>query len=184
MRGKVNFKKETLESITTKWRKIMSIRKVRIKMLCSAMAALVGSHVCFSQESRGDILGRVTDPSGAVIAGATVRAVNTATNVQSTTTTNQTGDYVLPFLNPGTYKFSVQAAGFKNYVQEGITVSVLKTTHFSEQGYVEFRAEFINAFNHVQFSSPNASPTSTAFGSIGGLAQFPRVIQFGLRVLF
>ncbi|MBI4877579.1 MAG: TonB-dependent receptor [Acidobacteria bacterium] len=77
-----------------------------------------------AQETRGDILGRVTDPSGAVIAQATVRAVNTATNVQSSAATNETGDYVLPFLIPSTYRVTVEAPGFKTYVQEGITVQV------------------------------------------------------------
>jgi len=66
-----------------------------------------------AQETRGDILGRVTDPSGAVIARATVRAVNTATNVQSTAATNETGDYVLPFLIPSTYRVTAEAPGFK-----------------------------------------------------------------------
>ncbi len=94
----------------------------RIVKLAWILAVLSPS--AFAQETRGEILGRVTDPSGAVVSGATVRAVNTATQVQSTATTNQTGDYVLPFLLPGVYNLSVEAPGFKTYVQEGITVRV------------------------------------------------------------
>ena len=64
------------------------------------------------------------DPSGAVVVGATVHAVNGATNVRSTVTTNQTGDYILPFLNSGVYTVSVEMRGFKTFIQEGITVRI------------------------------------------------------------
>src|SRR5437870_605785 len=77
-----------------------------------------------AQETRGQILGRVVDPSGAVVVGATVHAVNGATNVRSTVTTNQTGDYILPFLNSGVYTVSVEMRGFKTFIQEGITVRI------------------------------------------------------------
>jgi hypothetical protein len=63
-------------------------------------------------------------------------------------------------------------------------LSVIKNTHFRERGYVEFRTEFINALNHTQFSAPNTTATSTAFGSVSGVAQFPRIIQLALRVVF
>ncbi|MBI1897511.1 MAG: carboxypeptidase regulatory-like domain-containing protein [Acidobacteria bacterium] len=51
-----------------------------------------------AQEYRGAIRGRVADPSGASVAGATVTAVNQATQVASTTTTARDGAYLLPFL--------------------------------------------------------------------------------------
>jgi hypothetical protein len=74
---------------------------------------LLFSILAHSQETRGQILGRVTDPSGAVMTGATVKAVDTATNVQTTTTTNASGDYVLPFLISGTYNVAAEMAGFR-----------------------------------------------------------------------
>jgi hypothetical protein len=49
---------------------------------------------------------------------------------------------------------------------------------------VQFRAEFLNAFNRVQFSAPNTSVTSTNFGVISSQANSPRQIQFGLKLLF
>ncbi len=76
------------------------------------------------QETRGQILGRVTDSSGAVIVGAEVRALNTATNVSTRGSTNETGDYVLPYLIPGPYTLSVAVAGFKSYVREGLEIQV------------------------------------------------------------
>jgi len=59
-----------------------------------------------AQKARGQILGRVTDLSGAVVVGAHVSAINAATNVESATTTKKTVDYVLPLLFPGTYSVS------------------------------------------------------------------------------
>ena len=49
---------------------------------------------------------------------------------------------------------------------------------------VQFRAEFFNAFNRVQFSGPTTSVTSTSFGVISGQANSPRQLQFGLKILF
>lgn len=49
---------------------------------------------------------------------------------------------------------------------------------------IQFRAEFLNAFNRVQFSAPNTSVTSTSFGVISSQANSPRQIQFGLKLLF
>lgn len=88
------------------------------------IAWLVAWLPAFAQETRGQILGRVVDPSGAVVVGVGVQAVNTATNVRTTAVTNQSGDYVLPFLVPGTYTVTVEAPGFKRFVQEGISVQV------------------------------------------------------------
>src|SRR4029079_13760227 len=56
-----------------------------------------------SQESRGQLLGRITDATGSVIVAARVQAVNTATGVETTAASNETGDYLLPFLMPGAY---------------------------------------------------------------------------------
>ncbi|HUS08103.1 MAG TPA: carboxypeptidase regulatory-like domain-containing protein [Bryobacteraceae bacterium] len=80
--------------------------------------------VANAQETRGQILGRVTDESGAVVVGASVTAVNVATNVASKTTTNDSGDYTLPFLIPGTYNVTSELKGFKSFEQEGILVRV------------------------------------------------------------
>ncbi len=82
------------------------------------------SVLAHAQETRGQILGRVLDQSGAVVIGAGVKAVNTATNVAVNTATNESGDYALPFLIPGKYNITASMAGFRNFEQEGILVRV------------------------------------------------------------
>ncbi len=77
-----------------------------------------------AQESRGQIIGRVSDPSGAVIPGAAVQAVNAGTNVVTNATTSETGDFTLPFLVAGDYEVTVEVQGFKKFQRKGIAVRI------------------------------------------------------------
>jgi hypothetical protein len=62
----------------------------------------------------------VHDSTGAVVPNAKITAVNAGTKVATETTSNPSGDYVLPALQPGTYTLSVEVAGFRKAVIEGI----------------------------------------------------------------
>jgi hypothetical protein len=73
----------------------------------------------------------------------------------------------------------IQGDGMDNW-----DLSAIKNIYFAERGQLEFRTELINAFNHAQFGAPNTTVTSTAFGAVTTLTQFPRVIQLGLRLVF
>ena len=75
-----------------------------------------------AQEFRGTISGAVTDPTGAVVPGAavTVREINTGTT--SNTKTDSAGQYVVPFLLPGTYTVTVVMPGFQQVLRAGITL--------------------------------------------------------------
>ena len=77
-----------------------------------------------AQDTRGQIIGRIQDPGGAAVAGAKVVGVNIETNISASATTNSSGDYVLPFLIPGTYSVSVEMEGFHRFVQKNIPVQV------------------------------------------------------------
>ncbi|MFN7932415.1 MAG: TonB-dependent receptor [Bryobacteraceae bacterium] len=75
-----------------------------------------------SQDSRGTILGRITDPTNSVMAGAEVRLTNTATGVIHTGRTNDAGNFIVPNLLPGPYTATIERTGFKRFVREGIEV--------------------------------------------------------------
>ncbi|HEY2934169.1 MAG TPA: carboxypeptidase-like regulatory domain-containing protein [Acidobacteriota bacterium] len=77
-----------------------------------------------AQEFRGSILGRVTDPSGAVVPGAAITIVNEATNVKAEAVSNDEGNYTVPFLLPGRYTVTVELPGFKKAVRSGVVVQV------------------------------------------------------------
>src|ERR1700723_23989 len=70
------------------------------------------------------ISGTVTDPSGAIVAGATVTATNVATAVATTQTTNASGYYSFQSLPLGTYTIDVSQTGFKEYAQTGLVLDV------------------------------------------------------------
>ena len=75
-----------------------------------------------AQEFRSTLTGRVTDPSGAVVAHASVAAIKSDTNSRFETVTNAEGLYTLPFLPPGPYSLTAEAPGFKKSVQSGIQI--------------------------------------------------------------
>jgi len=62
-------------------------------------------------------------------------------------------------------------------------ISFLKKVKFRESRSLEFRAEFFNAFNHVQFLNPDAQGFSSTFGQVSQ-TRGPRLIQFGLKFYF
>jgi hypothetical protein len=72
------------------------------------------------QENTGRIAGRVNDPSGAAVPGATVEARNTLTGVSSQTVTNSAGLYTFESQPIGTYTVSATATGFKKFEQTDV----------------------------------------------------------------
>ncbi len=80
-------------------------------LLCVLLAPLA----LFGQSGAGSIQGTVTDATGAVISGASIRVVNAGTGVVSTTTSNRVGFYQVPELFTATYKVTVSAPGMKTY---------------------------------------------------------------------
>ncbi len=90
-----------------------------------SLLALLGllSLWALAQTETGMISGTVTDPSGAVVSGATVTITNTATQAKRTTTTNATGAYTILNLPPASYELDVSAPGFAQSKQL-VTVTV------------------------------------------------------------
>ncbi|MDW8128929.1 MAG: TonB-dependent receptor [Bryobacterales bacterium] len=77
-----------------------------------------------SQEFRGTIRGRILDPSGAAVVGATVEVIHAETNVKTTAASNEAGNYQVPFLLPGNYTVRVEHPGFKTLERQGVRVSL------------------------------------------------------------
>ncbi|MCI0485883.1 MAG: TonB-dependent receptor, partial [Blastocatellia bacterium] len=76
-----------------------------------------------AQESTGSIEGVVSDPSGAVVAGATVTITSKKTGRSLTTTTTGAGVFIMRAIQPGEYEVKVEASGFKTGVRQ-VTVQV------------------------------------------------------------
>jgi hypothetical protein len=89
----------------------------------SAIAVLMAA-MGWSQETRGTIVGRVTDASGAVVPGADVQVMNQAMGTTVALKTNPEGYYSAPLLLPGTYQVKFAAAGFKGFVRSDVLLQI------------------------------------------------------------
>jgi hypothetical protein len=87
-----------------------------VSVLFSLLTLSVG--IAFGQAISGNLVGTVTDPTGAVVSNAEVTATNLGTNASALTHTNATGEYRFDNLPVGTYKLTVKAQGFRTSVQE------------------------------------------------------------------
>ncbi len=89
-----------------------------------AIALLFAAGALEAQTTAAQITGRITDPSGAVVAGATVIAANAETGGTRETVSNDAGNFAVPLLEPGTYNLSVRKEGFRLLQREGVTLHV------------------------------------------------------------
>jgi hypothetical protein len=108
------------------WSSLRSFTRTGL-VLSTLYLALLSTNVAYAQANAG-ITGTVTDPSGAVVPNAAVTVTNTATGVQSHTTTSSAGTYAVTGLTPGVYSVTIEAAGFKKSVQDGINIEVTVTS--------------------------------------------------------
>ena len=113
--------------------------------------------VLFSMSAWGSITGAisgvVTDPTGAVISGATVVATNTQTGIKSTITTDSKGFYSFPSLEVGTYNVEVSQTGFRTFGKLGIVVdanSAIRTDATLQLGAASEKIEVSSDTVHVE----------------------------------
>jgi len=93
-------------------------------VLTGMLILLLGVSVHGQSTYTGQISGEVTDPSGAVIAGAKVTLTDVATNVQTSATTDSKGVYVLPNLRPATYTILVEAPNLASVERKDVVLAV------------------------------------------------------------
>jgi hypothetical protein len=96
-------------------------------VLSTLFLALSSANVAFAQANAG-ITGTVTDPSGAVVPNAAVTITDQATGVTNHAITSSAGTYAVTGLTPGVYSVTLEAAGFKKSVQNGINIDVTVTS--------------------------------------------------------
>ena len=95
------------------------MRRILGILVALAVLAVAGN----AQTFRGAINGTVTDPSGAVVAGASVKATNTGTGVSQTATTTSEGQFSFQDLQLGTYSIAVTASGFPTTTVDKVEVT-------------------------------------------------------------
>jgi carboxypeptidase family protein/TonB-dependent receptor-like protein len=91
-------------------------------VLCVAFLLLM-PQAGYSQANTATFYGTVTDPTGAVVPGATVTLTQQATRVNITKVTDSGGDFAFTFVPVGIYTLSIKAKGFNSYENTGIGLS-------------------------------------------------------------
>jgi hypothetical protein len=102
-------------------------RELRSSLFLAAVLTFIVVLTSFplqAQVNYGVIQGQIADPQDAAIPKVAVSAINVATNVKATVTSNETGFYLFPRLLPGKYRLEVEAQGFRRFVRENIDLSV------------------------------------------------------------
>ena len=84
----------------------------------------------------------------------------------------------------GLKELATSPAGDVSLTEGSFNLSLLKNTRITESKTFQFRAEAINAMNHVMFVNPNTTPSSSAFGTITDEKSTGRAIQLGFKFLF
>lgn len=110
----------------------MTFHRIRLGLCALALfilTACLGPVTLNAQTStQGGVTGTVVDPSGAVIPGAAITIQNKATNATARATTDASGFFNVPLLDPGSYRVSIAAPGFAHYTADNVLVVVGQAT--------------------------------------------------------
>jgi hypothetical protein len=98
-----------------------------MRLVTVAVFLLISVFSAIAQTDRGTITGAVSDPAGAVVAGAAVEAKSVDSGTTYEAGTSTTGNYTLAQMPAGTYELSISVPGFKKSVRPGIIVNVAAT---------------------------------------------------------
>ena len=102
-------------------------QSIRILLVCLAVISCYSTAMSQAQSNAADLQGTVRDQKGAVVAGATVMARNTATNSSRDATTNDDGFYKITNLAPGEYEVTAKAANYKTALLPSVRLTVGQT---------------------------------------------------------
>jgi hypothetical protein len=94
------------------------------RLLLVTITLLLCSAAAVAQSTAGRVLGTLTDQSGASVAGATIVVTDIQRGISRTATTDESGNYAIPDLQPGTYKVHVEAKGFKSAERPSVQIEV------------------------------------------------------------
>ena len=106
--------------------------------------------------------GLVTDTTNAVVPGAKVTVVNTATNAQFSTETNATGRFVAPSLQPGPYTVIVEETGFKRVERSGLVLEVEQTARIQ----ITLEVGAVTETVEVSAEAPLLESTTSSMGHV------------------
>jgi hypothetical protein len=126
---------------------------------------LCGVSITYAQAGRGSISGTVTDPSGALIAGAQVVLLDPATGATQHTVASSAGLYTFISLNPGVYRVTASQTGFASVAQDKVTVTVDQVTQVNLSLRVGTITDSVTVTQEVELVEPSNSTVGTLIPS-------------------
>ena len=130
--------------------------------------------VSFAQDT-ATFTGTVHDTSGAIVSGAQVTVTNTAIGISKSTTSNDEGNWVVPYLPIGSYDISVSAKGFKKYQAKGVVLRV------GQKARVDVDLEVGAISSEVVVAGENVAQVDTQSSEIGGTITGSEISQLQLN---
>jgi hypothetical protein len=135
-------------------------RRTAIRL--AVLFCLVCPTFVFAQSTAGRIVGRVADPSGAVLSNVKVTVVNEATGATREAVTNDSGDYTMIEVPPGSYRVEFEERGFKKNVQKNVIIQVNQVVTLNSTMQLGGTQEVVE----VTAEAPLVETTSTQMGAV------------------
>ncbi|MGA7441909.1 MAG: carboxypeptidase regulatory-like domain-containing protein, partial [Candidatus Sulfotelmatobacter sp.] len=156
-----------MPSLRARWTTIflitMCVKTMCLETICLVVAiSLLVPALLSAQGTGGRILGRVADPTGAVLGAVKVKAINEATGVARDAQTSDSGDYVFPDLPVGSYTLNFELAGFKKGVHKSIALDVNQVITLNMTMQLGTAQEVVD----VTSEAPLVDTTSTQLGAV------------------
>src|ERR1700704_2724015 len=137
--------------------------RARWSVVCLAvMLCLLPPALLPAQGTGGRILGRVADPTGAVLNSVKITATNDATGVSRSTGSNDSGDYVFPDLPVGTYTLTFELTGFKKDVRHAVSLDINQVITLNMTMQLGTAQEVVD----VTSEAPLVDTSSTQLGAV------------------
>jgi hypothetical protein len=145
---------------------LSSTRRFFLVSLSTAVAILALAMTAFGQASAtaGAINGTVTDQAGASISGASIKARNLDTGLERSATTEESGRFELPLLPLGKYEVIVNANGFGELKQTGITLRVGDELDLKIELKASGTSEVVNVVEEAPIADPDKTEVATTIG--------------------
>jgi hypothetical protein len=146
----------------------------KIDVLLLTLLCIFGSSMLLAQSTTGNILGQVTDQSGAAITNANVTATNALTGESHSIATNEQGQYVIPYLPVGVYRVESQPPGFKHTVHDGVILAV------NQEARIDLVVEVGKSSEIVEVHADSAQ-VNTYSSELGELVDEKKVVDLPLN---
>lgn len=150
----------------------------RMRVGCALLLCVIVLFICAlpalpQSATTGALTGTVTDPSGAIIAGASVTATNLATGQVRDTKTDANGFYRFSSLPPGNYSVKFSAAGFKTEQIPSVTINVTETPELNRSLQIGEQTQQVEV-------AAQAATVQTENATVGGLVSGATVTDLPL----